>query len=254
MPPSHLSKSLSASSLISHITISSLCCYFCSSSPPSHSALCQYICSKIAPLTSNRFIIQQGHLSRVRVCVCLIRSRRMGQAQNGTGVMAEQMEIHPGRNDVINAAESTFLLRMGKSLLCGISFYSNGLGFAHIGSSSTRTLEVHPRGKKKPCRDSRRSLSRRTISRFLRTRLGSNNNNSHNLPNCHVCNKCQRWWYSASCGGGGLRSRCCQPTGNNPGGPRGGGLAKANPISVLITNDELMALMPLTREPTPKST
>lgn len=60
----------------------------------------------------------------------------MGQAQNGTGVMAEQMEIHPGRNDVINAAESTFLPRMGKSLLCGISFYSSGC-----------TLEVHPRGK-----------------------------------------------------------------------------------------------------------
>lgn len=29
---------------------------------------------------------------------------------------------------------------------------------------------------------------------------------------------------------------------------------EANPISVLITNDELMALMPLTCEPTPKST
>lgn len=38
----------------------------------------------------------------------------MGQAQNGTGVMAEQMEIHPGCNDVINAAESTFPPRMGK--------------------------------------------------------------------------------------------------------------------------------------------
>lgn len=42
------------------------------------------------------------------------------------------------------------------------------------------------------------------------------------------------------------------------GGWRGGASAalvtKANPISVLITNDELMALMPLTREPTPKST
>lgn len=59
----------------------------------------------------------------------------MGQAQNGTGVMAEQMEIHPGRNDVINAAESTFLPRMGKSLLCGISFYSN-----------ERMLEVYPGG------------------------------------------------------------------------------------------------------------
>lgn len=40
----------------------------------------------------------------------------MGQAQNGTGVMAKQMEIHPDRNDVINTAESTFLSCMGKPL------------------------------------------------------------------------------------------------------------------------------------------
>lgn len=61
----------------------------------------------------------------------------MGQAQNGTGVMAEQMEIHPGRNDVINTAESTFLPHMGKSLLCGISFYSNEQSM-RVGSSSRR--------------------------------------------------------------------------------------------------------------------
>lgn len=30
----------------------------------------------------------------------------MGSAQSGTGVMAEQMEIHPDHNDVINAAAS----------------------------------------------------------------------------------------------------------------------------------------------------
>lgn len=48
----------------------------------------------------------------------------MGQAQNGTGVMAEQMEIHPGCNDVINAAESTFLPRTGKPSFGSISFYS----------------------------------------------------------------------------------------------------------------------------------
>lgn len=59
----------------------------------------------------------------------------MGQAQNGTGVMAEQMEIHPGRNDVINAAESTLLPRMGNSLLCGISFYANERS-VRVGSSS----------------------------------------------------------------------------------------------------------------------
>lgn len=30
-----------------------------------------------------------------------------GSAQDGTGVMAEQMEIHPDHNGVINTAEST---------------------------------------------------------------------------------------------------------------------------------------------------
>ena len=37
-----------------------------------------------------------------------------GSAQNGTGVMAKQMEIHPDHNDVISAAESTPLSCMGK--------------------------------------------------------------------------------------------------------------------------------------------
>lgn len=57
----------------------------------------------------------------------------MGPAQNGTGVMAEQMEIHPGRNDVINAAESTSLPRMGKPSHGSTSFYPNQhtLNFIH---------------------------------------------------------------------------------------------------------------------------
>lgn len=37
-----------------------------------------------------------------------------GSAQNGTGVMAKQMEIHPDHNDVISAVESTPPSCMGK--------------------------------------------------------------------------------------------------------------------------------------------
>lgn len=66
----------------------------------------------------------------------------MGQVQNGTGVMAEQMEIHPGCNDVINAAESTFLPRMGKPSLGSSSFYLNEhkLKFIHEEKALSRLV------------------------------------------------------------------------------------------------------------------
>lgn len=144
--------------------------------------------------------------------------------------MAEQMEIHPGRNGVINAAESTFLRQTGKSTLCGISFYSN------------------ERTRKEPRPDEQ-------CSRFSRFRQTRGSLIDSNLPKCPVCAKCP------SCPGD------IQPTAGatftllsihwrQPGrdGASAALVTKANPISVLITNDELMALMPLAREPTPKST
>lgn len=48
-----------------------------------------------------------------------------GSAQNGIGVMAKQMEIHPDHNDVINAAESTFPSCMGKPSHASINVNSS---------------------------------------------------------------------------------------------------------------------------------